>query len=111
MFILGLNHYLGCYIDQLDNRDLQIFIDHYEKLTPTQCIVACQEKNYLYAAIQYGNECRCGQKYGKYGQVSDDECNYLCITSEKCGGENRNSIYSVMKSLDLSKTGILLKSV
>ena len=108
IFILGLNQYLGCFIDQLDNRDLQIFIGDYKQLTPTQCIVACREENYLYAAIQYGNECRCGQEYGKYGQVSDDECSYSCITSEKCGGDNRNSIYSVINSVDLSKTGIFL---
>jgi hypothetical protein len=95
---------LGCFIDQIDNRDLEIFINDYEQLTPEQCIFACQQLNYRYAAIQYGSECRCGEEYGKYGQVSDDECDYLCVTSEKCGGENRNSVYNFIESVDLSKT-------
>ncbi|CAF3517864.1 unnamed protein product [Rotaria socialis] len=98
------NPYLGCFIDQIGDRDLNIFISDYEQLTPQQCIAACREQNILYAGIQYGNECRCGQHYGKYGQVSDDECIYNCSTSEKCGGDNRNSIYNVFKSIDTSKT-------
>jgi len=97
IFILARNEYLGCFIDQIDSRDLSIFIGDYEQLTPKQCILACREQNYLYAAIQYGNECRCGQQYGKYGRVSDDECDYLCSTSEKCGGDYRNSIYNTKK--------------
>ncbi len=96
---------MGCFIDQIDNRDLDIFINENEQLTPIQCISTCQQLNYPYAGIQYGSECRCGRQYGKYGQVSDDECNYSCETSEKCGGNNRNSVYDVVKSIDLSHTG------
>ncbi|CAF4410948.1 unnamed protein product, partial [Rotaria magnacalcarata] len=77
----GKNPYLGCFIDQIGDRDLNIFISDYEQLTPQQCIAACREQNILYAGIQFGNECRCGQHYGKYGQVSDDECTYNCSTS------------------------------
>ncbi|CAF0976146.1 unnamed protein product [Rotaria magnacalcarata] len=99
----GKNPYLGCFIDQIGDRDLNIFISDYEQLTPQQCIAACREQNILYAGIQFGNECRCGQHYGKYGQVSDDECTYNCSTSEKCGGDNRNSIYNVFKSIDTTK--------
>ncbi len=96
---------MGCFIDQIDNRDLDIFINENEQLTPAQCISTCQRLNYHYAGIQYGSECRCGQQYGKYGQVSEDECNYSCKTSEKCGGNNRNSVYDAVKSIDLSQTG------
>jgi hypothetical protein len=106
-FISALNQYLGCFIDQIGNRDLSGFIDDDEQLTPKQCILKCHEQNLPYAAIQYRSECRCGQQYGKYGQVSDDECNYRCSTSEKCGGDNRNSVYSVINSIDTYKTGLL----
>ncbi len=105
IFVLGLKQYLGCFIDRIDKRDLQIFINDYDQLTPKQCIFACQQLNYQYAAVQHGNECRCGEQYGRYGQVSDDECDYLCITSEKCGGDTRNSVYSVINSVDLFKSG------
>ena len=105
---LATNQYLGCFIDQIGNRDLNKFIGDYEQLTPQQCILACRAQNYRYAAIQYGDECRCGQEYGKYGQVSDDECDYLCSTAEKCGGDNRNSVYSVGNSKDQLSPGYLL---
>lgn len=100
---VALNQYLGCFVDQIGSRDLNIFIGDYEQLTPEECIRACQQENYLYAGIQYGNECRCGQQFGKYGQVSDDECHYMCLTTEKCGGDYRNSVYKVVQSnIDLS---------
>ncbi len=106
--ISASNQYLGCFIDQIGSRDLNIFIGDYEQLTPKQCILACREQNFRYAAIQYGNECRCGQQYGKYGQVSDDECDYLCSTAEKCGGDYRNSVYNVINLADQLKTGCLI---
>jgi len=43
------------------------------------------------------NECYCGDSYGKYGKVSESECNFKCNGNfnEICGGVNRISIYSV----------------
>ena len=90
---------MGCFIDQIGDRDLNTFIGEYEQLTPKQCILACQEQNFHYAAIQYGDECRCGHQYGKYGQVSEQECGYYCPSMEKCGGDLRSSVYSVLHSL------------
>ncbi|CAF0860533.1 unnamed protein product [Didymodactylos carnosus] len=92
----GDDNYLGCYIDQVGTRDLDTFIG--DELSPTQCITACREQNFTYAGIQFGNECRCGQTYGLYGEVSDGECDYQCTSEEitaKCGGDNRNSVYNV----------------
>jgi hypothetical protein len=106
MLFIGVSQYLGCFVDQIDKHDQEMFIIDDELLTPEQCIFACRQQNYKYVAIKYGSECRCVEQYGKYEQVSDDECNYLCITLEKCGGKNRNSIYSVINSADLSKTSI-----
>ncbi|CAF4968486.1 unnamed protein product, partial [Rotaria sp. Silwood1] len=103
--IYASNQYLGCFIDQIGNRDLNLFIGDYERLTPKQCILICQERNFPYAGIQHGNECRCGRQYGKHGQVSDDECIYNCSTLEKCGGHYRNSIYNTFNSIDSISTG------
>ena len=106
--ISASNQYLGCFIDQVGDRDLSLFVGDYERLTPSQCIRTCREQNFPYAAIQYRTECRCDRKYGKYGQVSDDQCNYFCPTSEKCGGDYRNSVYNVLNSIDTDKTGFIL---
>lgn len=102
---LGLNRYLGCFIDRIEERDLELFVNENDQLTPEQCISSCQELNYRYAGIQYASECRCGDQYGKHGQVSEDECGYSCSTSEKCGGDKRNSVYDVIQSKDGSKAG------
>lgn len=103
--ITGLNQYLGCFVDQSAKHDFDLFVGDYEQLTPMQCIVACQKRNYSYAAVQQGSQCYCGQNYGKYGETSDDECKYLCKTSEKCGGDDRNSVYNVAESLAVSEAG------
>lgn len=95
LFSSGSRLYLGCFVDHTDSRDLNIFIGVRDQQTPEQCIRDCQQRNYNYAAIQSGTECRCGETYGKYGETSDNECHYLCITSEKCGGDQRNSVYNV----------------
>lgn len=105
LFWLGLNHYLGCFIDQIEDRDLEIFAIENEQITPEQCILACRQLNYRYAAIQYGSECRCGDQYGKHGQAPEEECGYACLTSGKCGGDKRNSIYDVRISNDEAKAG------
>lgn len=40
-------------------------------------------------------ECYCGNSYGKYGKINDDECNYKCAgnSSQYCGGRAKNSIH------------------
>jgi hypothetical protein len=106
--LLASSEYLGCFIDQIGDRDLATFIGEYEQLTVQQCLVRCREQNFPYAAIQYGNECRCGQQYGRHGQVVDSECDHLCMDSEKCGGDRRNSVYRVTYSFDEYQTGTFL---
>ena len=99
---LDLDEYLGCFLDQIGQRDLNVFIGDYPQLTVEQCIRACQAEHQPFAAIQYGTECRCGNRYGLYGRVSDEQCSYRCPTKEVCGGDYRNSVYRV---ISLSDTG------
>ena len=48
-----------------------------------------------YAAMQNGNECYCGNAYGKYGALSMSRCNKRCAgdSSVTCGGENANQVF------------------
>ena len=50
---------------------------------------------YKYAGLQYGYQCFCGDRIGKYGQVADGECNMDCPVEymQTCGGRWRNSVY------------------
>ncbi|CAF2138120.1 unnamed protein product [Rotaria magnacalcarata] len=103
-FIYGYNNYLGCFTNRIDNQDLKISIENDDQFTPVQCIFTCQQQNYNYAAIESGDQCRCEREFRKDDQVPDDECQYSCITSEKCGGNNRSSIYSIVNSVNLRET-------
>lgn len=51
---------------------------------------------YKYAGNQNGNQCTCGDSFGKHGMAgSDGECNKPCPdghSQTKCGGALRNSI-------------------
>lgn len=52
---------------------------------------------YGFMGLQYGKECYCGDDYGKYGSVPDEECNKPCdgANDQMCGGTWRQSIYSL----------------
>lgn len=103
LLFLGLHEYIGCFIDQQADRDLERLIGDYSDLTPDQCLLLCQNQQYPIAALQSGNQCHCGRTHGKYGQAPDYECSYLCSSGEKCGGFLRNSIYRSTESIDLSQ--------
>ena len=94
------NEYLGCFVDNADEPDLPFLLKDQQPETPKICIIACFERNFRFAAMQNENQCRCGNEFGKYGEVSDDQCNRPCSTNEKCGGRQRNSVYSVLDSID-----------
>jgi hypothetical protein len=91
----AFNQYMGCFIDRIGDRDLNIFMTEHVQLSVQQCIDACRIEHFLYAGIQYGSECRCDNQFGKYGQVSDTECYHRCSEKDKCGGIYRNSVYHV----------------
>ncbi len=43
------------------------------------------------------NWCLCGNTYGKYGQVSNNQCNMACVGDKmtNCGAAWRNSVYEI----------------
>ena len=51
---------------------------------------------YKFAGLQRAGHCLCGDLYGKYGQVGEDECNLACTgqPSQTCGSHWRNSVFS-----------------
>ena len=56
---------------------------------------ALEDKSFAYFGMQDGKECFCGKKYGKYGKLSDGECNLKCKgnSEQSCGGRNVNNIF------------------
>ncbi|XP_032240472.1 WSC domain-containing protein ARB_07867 [Nematostella vectensis] len=88
------NLYIGCYIDNSD-RDLSTFVGHFKDNTPITCCARCRVRGYRYCGVQDGNNCFCGNGYGKHGEGAN--CILSCTgdSSIKCGGVWRNSIYAV----------------
>ncbi|CAH1786133.1 unnamed protein product, partial [Owenia fusiformis] len=86
---------LGCYKDTRD-RDLPLF-HSYGDMTLEKCLKGCHEEGYVYAGIQIGAQCWCGNSYGKHGKVDDSECTIKC-TGEPwriCGDHWKNNIYRI----------------
>jgi len=90
------NSYLGCYNDK-SSRDLSQQVTLTASLTVEGCIGACSSAGYDYAAMQDGNQCFCGDTYGKYGSAGPNACSMACQgdNTQICGGAWLNSVYKV----------------
>ncbi|KAK2506029.1 hypothetical protein MC885_009435 [Smutsia gigantea] len=89
--------YVGCYRDDGQQRTLKgaVFFD-LRKMTVSHCQDACAERSYVYAGLEAGAECYCGNRLPVVN-VGLEECNHEC-KGEKgsvCGGVGRLSVYQV----------------
>ncbi|XP_069125008.1 xylosyltransferase 1-like [Argopecten irradians] len=89
-------HYLGCYSDNMQNRDLRFIKEFPEDNSPTKCTNFCLLLGYAYAGLQYSKECWCGNHYGTHPMEDEGRCSSHCPgdREQKCGGYLTNSIYS-----------------
>ncbi|XP_028662415.1 WSC domain-containing protein 1-like [Erpetoichthys calabaricus] len=89
--------YVGCFVDDAKSRALKgtVFYD-FRKMTSSMCRDTCSESGYLFAGLEYGAECYCGNRITAT-RVRQEDCNLDC-KGEKgtiCGGVGRLSIYKV----------------
>nr|XP_024220021.1 WSC domain-containing protein ARB_07867 isoform X2 [Halyomorpha halys] len=87
--------YLGCYLENSNNRTLRNFQAYlWHQNSPRECTQVCTALGYIYAGVT-GDMCTCGNtKPDNERQKEDSGCQVSCINSEeKCGGDNRISIY------------------
>ena len=112
IIIWGSADFLGCYKDDkvLDDnfrtvnaRALEYPIERFS--SPQDCADQCGMKGFLYAGLQNGDLCFCGNYYDKYGRADDAECNIKCRRPdeaieatdnpfESCGGRWTNAVYA-----------------
>ncbi|KAJ6263039.1 hypothetical protein Dda_1598 [Drechslerella dactyloides] len=65
-------------------------------MTPAQCIATCKASGKLYAGLEYGGECWCGDTINNgNGPAPDNECTRLCSADNTalCGNSYRLSVY------------------
>ncbi|EPQ03147.1 WSC domain-containing protein 1, partial [Myotis brandtii] len=89
--------YVGCFRDDGQERTLKgtVFFD-LRKMTVSHCQDACAERSYVYAGLEAGTECYCGNRLPVLS-VGPEECKHEC-KGEKgsaCGGVGRLSVYRV----------------
>jgi len=87
---------VGCYADKSDNRDLEgdsISMTP-EGMTLEKCVEFCRSKQFLYAGVQLGEACYCGNSYGRHGL--SENCDIPCrgdpSKQTMCGGTSSNTI-------------------
>ena len=95
---------LGCYKDVMPTqtappkgeRDLSALLFLQEDLTIEFCETQCGQRGFQYFGLQFGSECWCDSKYGRYGEV-DGRCTRPCggNKAQMCGGDLVNSVYEV----------------
>jgi hypothetical protein len=84
--------YIGCFKDKTPH-DLPT--RQTNAGTPLKCSVKCKNAGFAFAGVENGNQCWCGNSFGKYGRVDESQCSKRCWQDRKqiCGAENRISIY------------------
>uniref|UniRef100_I3NH40 WSC domain containing 1 n=1 Tax=Ictidomys tridecemlineatus TaxID=43179 RepID=I3NH40_ICTTR len=102
---LSRGTYLGCFRDEGQERTLKgvVFYD-LRKMTVTHCQDACAERSYVYAGLEAGADCYCGNRLPAL-RVGLKECNQEC-KGEKgtvCGAVDRLSVYRVDALLSSSR--------
>ncbi|PAA94460.1 hypothetical protein BOX15_Mlig020547g1 [Macrostomum lignano] len=103
---------IGCFKEVSKSRDLP-FRRGSKGNAPEHCKRHCKEHGYLYAGVQKGSWCFCGNSFTKHVQVDDSECNTKCSgdSSRSCGGTQRTEIYStVRRKLVLKGLGCFIDS-
>ena len=83
----------GCYKDQSEYLDLPFKASKNASKSVKSCVDACTENYFMYAGLQNGQYCYCGNSYGRYGPSSDCKTRCSESKSEICGGFQANNVY------------------
>ncbi|EWG40963.1 hypothetical protein FVEG_03171 [Fusarium verticillioides 7600] len=88
---------IGCYTEATNARALTNGRGN-NPPTVANCVQACSNDNFLYAGVEYGGECYCGNSFSD-GSVPAPitDCAMLCNgnSSEYCGGPSRLNVYEL----------------
>lgn len=60
--------------------------------TPASCVERCDAQNFIYAGVEFSNECHCGTGLKSTPEARPtSECNMACTgdANLSCGGSNR----------------------
>ncbi|KAL8933990.1 MAG: hypothetical protein Q9211_005469, partial [Gyalolechia sp. 1 TL-2023] len=88
--------YTGCYTEATSGRALAKLAAANDSMTVEICLSACSQN--VYAGIEYGRECWCGDTLASTSvpAAAESECSKVCPgnTSQICGAGNRLTLYT-----------------
>ncbi|XP_014771072.2 uncharacterized protein LOC106869731 [Octopus bimaculoides] len=87
--------YLGCFIDTKLARTLVSKPWTTSNMTIEKCRKVCGKWKNVFAGVQGGRYCNCGNSYDKNSEVGGDKCFYGCPGNKEefCGGLSAISLY------------------
>ncbi|RPD67482.1 WSC-domain-containing protein [Lentinus tigrinus ALCF2SS1-6] len=94
----GWTTWYACVVDNPSRVIVDDVITQSSNNTPAACIEHCDAQLYLWAGVEYSNECHCGiglQPLGPPPQAPVSECDLPCSGDPNlaCGGSWRIQIY------------------
>uniref|UniRef100_A0A1I7VC87 protein xylosyltransferase n=1 Tax=Loa loa TaxID=7209 RepID=A0A1I7VC87_LOALO len=86
---------MGCYKDSRNSRLLNGHYYTFKNNSPSYCINTCLRAGYSFAAIEYRDECFCGDALTNIASLPDISCKqYHCNDDSLfCGGYNAAAVY------------------
>jgi len=83
--------HMGCYADFSDIKDLVLKVEYAGSVL--RCLIQCKEENTIFAGLQNGGDCYCGNSYGIYRESKN--CKIRCKKDQTflCGGRNANNVW------------------
>ena len=86
-------HWMGCYADNVPDRNLQHNAQSADDMTPAQCASLCPQSNFI--GVEYGRECWCGPSLAYNYKTYNRLCPMTCAgdASSICGGRNSLTLY------------------
>lgn len=91
---------LGCYNDSAGTRTLSNtqYLNTPNGMTIEVCTAACATAGYIFAGVEYGDECYCDSSLRNYAApATDGRCSMSCQgnANETCGGPNGLNVYQL----------------
>ena len=102
-------NYLGCYMDREIGGDMMLKVKESGVMTFEACNSECALKSFRFMGLRYNlvtqsQECWCGLKYGSYGALVLNSCNYYCKISPEYRCGSTISKYHSQKILSVYST-------
>ncbi|XP_068220204.1 xylosyltransferase oxt-like [Palaemon carinicauda] len=98
---------MGCFVDSREKRILRGHAAQLKRNTPNICADICYQRGYVYAGVQYGKECFCGnEELPMKMKVSDVLCAMPCTGDVNifCGDYLHMNIYETGLANNVVKT-------